>query len=115
MKPFVGGPSILLIDNNPGRIEYTEYFFFQNGYLVRSATIDDLAEKSTMNDVKLVLSYLSFEPETVTEQGVPVIFVISDNSSSKQKTTSDKRLVEYVSASANSDTLFERIAGLIGA
>jgi hypothetical protein len=114
MKPFVGGPLILLIDNNPGRVEYCEYFFFQNGYLVRSATIDKLEEKGTMNDVKLVLSYLPFEPEMVTEQGIPVIFVIPDDSPSEQRSASDSALVEYISMSARSYILFEKIARLIG-
>jgi len=117
MKPFVGGPLILLIDNNPGRIEYCEYLFYQNGYLVRSATLDDLAEPSIMTDVKLVLSYLLFEPDTIIEQGIPVIFMSSDNSRSEypeQTITSDKRSIEYISDSASSNKLFEKIAGLIG-
>ncbi len=114
MKPFVGGPLILLIDNNPGRVEYWEFFFFKNGYWVRSATVDSLAEKGTMKDVRLVFSYLPFEPELVTEQAIPVIFVISDDSPSEKKTTSDNKLVEYVSASSSSNNLFEKIVGLIG-
>ncbi len=115
MKPFVGGPLILLIDNNLGRVEYCGYFFFQHGYLVRSATLDDLEEKGTMNGVKLVLSYLPFEPEMVTKQGIPVIFMIPDDSPAAQNTTSDDRLVEYISASVSSETLFEKITCMIGA
>ncbi len=114
MKPFVGGPLILLIDDNPGRVEYCEYYFFQKGYLVRSATIDALEKNDTMNDVKLVLSYLPFESEVITEQDIPVIFVIPDESPLRQNTPSDDRLVEYVSILTSSDTLFEKITGLIG-
>jgi DNA-binding response OmpR family regulator len=115
MKPFVGGPLILLVDDNPGRAEYCEYFFFQNGYLVKTATLDNLEEKGIMEDVKLILSYLPFKPEIVTEQGIPVIFMITNDSPIEKNTTSDGGLVHYLSASLNSDALFEKIAVLINA
>ena len=115
IKPVVGGPLILLVDYSPGRIEYYEYFFFQNGYLVRAATLEDLEENDTMDNVKLVLSFLPLEPEKITERDIPVIFVIPDDSTADENADPDNPLVAYLPASTSSDTLFDKITGLISA
>ena len=116
MKPFIAGPVILLIDNNQGRVEFCRHLFFQNGYLVRSASLDALEENSTLDDVKLVLSYLPFnKPEMVSERGIPVLFMIPDDSHREENLDSNNLLVAYASSSENSDTLFEKIGALIDA
>ena len=115
MKPFIAGPVILLIDNNPGRVEFCRHLLFQNGYLVRSATLDALDNDFTLDDVKLVLSYLPFKPEMVNERGIPVLFMIPSDSHSEGNLDPNNLLVAYASSSETSYTLFEKIGGLIDA
>jgi hypothetical protein len=114
IQAFLGGPLLLLIDDNPGRIEYWEYLLFKNEYRVKSVSVNNLEEKGAMDNVKLVLSYIPFEPEKVTKHGIPVLFVIPDGTSVEEYVVPDNLLTAYVSASASSELLLAKISGLVG-
>jgi hypothetical protein len=111
-KSFLGGPLILVIDDNPGRIEYLEHLLFQNGFQIHALSVDELKQGIGRREIDLVLSCLSIEPSQFTDRGIPVLFVLSGGASPAEHAEPINSMVAYLPASVGADALIEKLTDL---
>ena len=113
VNPLVGGPLILLVDDNRGRIEYFEHVFYHNGYQTRAVTLDKLEQGISQGDVRLVLTYIPFDPKKVTALDIPVISAVPDEYLIEEFSEPSNPLVSCMPISASLEALIEKISSLI--
>ena len=112
-RPFLGGPLILIVDDNLGRIEYMEFFFYQNRFQTLFLSVEQLSQGINGRDIDLVITYLTVDPVQFTDRAIPVIFIQPNEASAKENEDSSNPLVTYLSASEGPDALLETIRSLV--
>lgn len=80
MNPYFNRPRTLLVDNDPGRIEYMQNLLFRSGYQIVSASTGEL-ERSLESSPRLVLSFLAIRPEEIAARGIPVLVMVPEGGS----------------------------------
>ena len=114
MQPLSEPTFILVVDDNLSRIEYLEFMLYQSGFLTRATSVDHLETDDCLRGVRLVLSYIPFEPGMVTDKLVPVLFILPDASIASGPPGLDDPLVTCQSESDDFGAILVRIADLAG-
>jgi hypothetical protein len=112
-KPIFGGPRILIIDGNLGRIEYVEYFLLRNWFQPEVLPVGQVEQEAGKREVDLVLTYVPIEPKQFTQRGIPVLFMIPEGSSAQKYADSNNPMVACLPTSDGPEALVEKINGLI--
>ncbi len=111
-QPFLGGPLVLIVDDNPGRIEYSEHFLFQNGFQTLALSVDEMKHGIGQREIDLVLTYLPIEPKQFADSGIPVLFMVSDETTARNRVDTSSPPVAYLPVSAGPDALIGKITSL---
>ena len=107
-------PTILLIDDDYGRTEFYSCLFFQKGYNIRPATLGRLKEKEIMDDVKLVLSFMPFDPQIAAQKSVPVLFVFHKEVCMEAYWHLNSPSIACMTTESGTDAILNKIDGMIG-
>lgn len=108
-------PRILLIDNDPARIEHLENLLYRHGYRVHTFSPDELERGVDTGSVfSLVLTYLPLNPAWNAVKEIPALVLLPEEAAIPQSPRADAPAVVYLAASAGASVLLGKIAGLIG-
>ena len=102
-------PRILVVDNDPGRIEHLGNLLYHHGYQTITVDGDELA-KGLEGQPQLVLSYLPLQPGYIAALDIPVVMVVPDVTA-QQHGNSRNPAVVYLSESTGSGDLVDKIEG----
>ena len=105
-------PRILLVDNDPGRIEYLENLLYRHGYQIVT-TVADTLTRGLEGQPNLVVSYVPLQPGDIAARGIPVLMMVPESTVQEYGDASNPTVV-YLSRSAGSEELIDNIGSLIG-
>ena len=112
--PSLKWPIILFIDDDHSRIEFYSCLFFRKGYNIRTAPLSRIKEKEIMDDVKLVLSFLPFDPQIAAKTGVPVLFIIRKDVSMEAYWHLNSPGIACMTTALGTEAILNKIDGMIG-
>lgn len=107
-------PCILLVDDDPARIEHLENLFYRQGYETHTVSPAELAQGTKPPQVSLVVTYSSLDPAWSVGSQYPVLAVLPKDSPAPQSSDHDDPPVVCLPDSATVSVLLEMIAALLG-
>jgi hypothetical protein len=107
-------PCILLVDDDPARIEHLENLFYRQGYETHTVSPAELEQGAKPPQVSLVVTYSSLDPGWSVGHDSPVLAVLPADSPEPQSSDHDDPPVVHLPYSATTSVLLEMMAALLG-
>jgi hypothetical protein len=112
-KSIFGGPRILIIDGNLGRIEYVEYFLVRNQFQSDVLRADQVELEASKCEIDLVVTYAPIDPTQFTRREIPVLFMLSGESAEQEHADHGTPMVSYLTMSEGPEAMIEKINELL--
>ena len=112
-KSIFGGPRILIIDGNIGRIEYVECFLLQNQFQPDVLCVDHVEREAGKRESDLVLTCAPIDPTQFTRREIPVLFMLSGESAEQEHADHGTPMVSYLTMSEGPEAMIEKINELL--
>lgn len=111
-EPYLTLPRVLLVDDDPGRVEYFENLPFRHGYSAHTTSIARLKAITREHKYSPVLTFVPLEPEQMETPATPVLVMIADETPAREDHDASGPRVQHLAQSASPEELFEAMAYL---